>query len=880
MSEFFQGGSERDLQYFDEDKESRDYLVAAGKRLSTVVGEGKLDQSSIESEYLRKNLEDDDLDSLKKRTAALDWFVDKGVVKRQQEGENVIYSMKPKAHKLLKTGRIATVHSLADHVRKITDSHQGDIDEIYEQHDNNRHVKKLSYDIDDDRASILPINELRIGHQDSRAGHALVRQEVDRLSKTPKHERPDVVLLSNLIQGDFSHSQSKKRAALAIGLDSNNAQFREAKKLLDEVKALDAPVIHNLGPDDQRIAMDYTKDVIREIEGSLKEGVKNNFIPYYEQNKLTQNKLFQEHYRFQMDYALPLCYRLGRRLRTANEVEELTNGLHSQSEYLLLYQNIKEGLPLPDELGIDEADVVKSGDKYPDGSVVVDDFDLTFNTAGGQQKVKYRHSTGLTPESLLGNHMDKPLRQLGNIGMMGGELAELNLRGRGQEMVYATSSRSGVLSLPGLADPIKSLDTRALHREVPGDASKRFDASRGRLIKPALDTVEMLDNGNIRHNINSGSLMEKSKTIPRMAIFEVCDMQIGSPTARQDYQVKYLSMILDKAKEMPVAIHFAGDIIHGNIYPNMAYEAQSQGLLRPESQMMVVSDMMHKIFGDAPKELRDAVIDVVVQQGNHDEIQRVKNFGGGNHSSNIDYLIRDAKDLFETPESAGKVRHGAVMLTDSGTPVPTWRAYSHYGAYTVLTAHYHLNRGAKGNSGGLPVYHALQRAQGLGNAETPTIILGAHWHNEQLAVINDVVSVVGGAMAERSEFEDGLGYDARPAGTVVEIGGGGPVSVEFVHEKALIDQKIKHGYFSEERLADNGFFDDKDYEPYKHAPYSFDYLPKSALHKAILAGNRQASERTVYETQSRNPNIYDYNGEPIYENELTQRLVKKAKELA
>ncbi|HET8884533.1 MAG TPA: metallophosphoesterase, partial [Candidatus Saccharimonadales bacterium] len=791
------------------------FYIETGREIEAIFGVQSIAESTLDSEITPEATPHLATLDPAVRREVIGLFSDLGLVKTTQPKDDSEPQMQlaKDAHKKLRAGSFISTRNLANHLSEIekTDgNHTDDIDSLYEKHDENRKVKTVRITNEKDSYTILPIGEMRIGHQDSRAGHQLVRNHIARLKETPEDQRPDVILASNLIQGDFSHAQSKKRAALAVGLDSNNAQFREAKKLIDEMKSLDIPVVLNLGSDDLRIAEDYTKDVVQEIGGILREGSKSGFIPYYEQNKLTQNRRFQEHYRFQLDYALPLCYQLGRRLRTADEIQELTGGRVDQSEYLLLYRHIKSGDALPPELELDPDDIVKSGDEYPDGSHTVDDVDLVFTTNSGEHLVKYRHSTGLTPESLPGNHMDTQLKTQGNLGMMGLQLAELNISGRAQEMTYATASRVGVLSLPGLADPINSLDTRSLHREVSGDVSKRFNATRKRLIKPALDTVEMMDNGNIKHNISSAKLMEKAGTLPRMAIFEVCDMQIGSPTARQDYQIKYLSMILDKAKDMPVAIHFAGDIIHGNIYANMAHEAQSIGLLRPESQKMAVSTMLHNVFDEAPRELLNSVIDVVVQQGNHDEIQRVKSFGGGNNDSNIDYLIRDARDIFETPETKGeKVRHGGVMMTDSGTPLPTWRAYSHYGDMSVATAHYHINRGMKGNSGGMPVYHPHQRAQGIGNAENLDLILGAHWHNEQIAVIGDIVSVVGGAMAERSEFEDMFGYDARAAGTIIEMGGGQPLSVEFVHEKAFFDQQIKHGFYTAESLADHGFHDDK-----------------------------------------------------------------------
>ncbi|HET8884524.1 MAG TPA: hypothetical protein VFM68_03570, partial [Candidatus Saccharimonadales bacterium] len=117
-------------------------------------------------------------------------------------------------------------------------------------------------------------------------------------------------------------------------------------------------------------------------------------------------------------------------------------------------------------------------------------------------------------------------------------------------------------------------------------------------------------------------------------------------------------------------------------------------------------------------------------------------------------------------------------------------------------------------------------------------------------------------------------------GTIIEMGGGQPLSVEFVHEKAFFDQQIKHGFYTAESLADHGFHDDKGYDAYKHGPYSFDYLPKSALHKAILRGNRDASERIEHQTSPRNPNLYGPDGKPISLNSVTQRAIDEAKRLA
>jgi hypothetical protein len=322
---------------------------------------------------------------------------------------------------------------------------------------------------------------------------------------------------------------------------------------------------------------------------------------------------------------------------------------------------------------------------------------------------------------------------------------------------------------------------------------------------------------------------------------------------------------------MPVALQWAGDIIHGHIYGGFSDESQAVGLIKIRSQKLVIEEYMMKAFGDAsvPRELLDAVIDVLIQQGNHDEIQ--KKSVPNNNDSNIDYLIHTSRKIFDKPDEPSRVRHIDTFHTSTGTPVPTWMGTTHLGAYTLRTAHYHLQRGVKGNTSGLPLQHAYQRAQGLGKEEDAHIFLGAHWHNEQAGMVGNKLMVVGGAWAERSQFEDTLGYDARMAGTIVFLGGGLPPEVRFVHAENLDARPIKYGFFTAKNLEDHGYRDDPDFDPTKHAQYSNDAWPKSALQKALKDIERRASQLVENEAEMVNPNTYDQDGRPINLNDVTRR---------
>lgn len=815
------------------------------------------------------------------RGAVIKRFVELGLLdySEAEEGDTeIIFGKNKHAAERLRNGAVETarlVHKIVySDVKPREITSLDDVMATYDAHDEASAVSRVELGSTTTRAKILPINELRIGHQDAKDGLALVRETIDLLATLTEEERPNVILVSNLIQGDFKHLQSGRRAALAEGVNTNDEQFTVAKLVLDELRATGIPVVLTLGRDDHRIAKDYTVDVMGELRGIAKNAGKENFVPYYQLNKIEEDAQFQKHRQFQLEYAMPLCYLLGRSLRTAEEVAVDTNGELTTSEYLALYAHVKHGEPLPPELGIDPELLVGLGE-WRDGVCVVDDVDLVVSTEESETEIWYRHSvSGFTPETLLQNHMDSLLGALGAMGTNGGRLPSAIMTGGTQEAVYATRSGAGAISLPGLTNPNQAMGRKGQHTAVQGDPTRRMNLLRKRPSSPAISMYEQWDTGEIALSYINKDLMERADSLPRMAVVELCDFQIGSPTARPDYQIKYLSYLIELAKHMPIAVQFAGDIIHGHIYPNFSDESQAIGLISLKSQKAMVSTMLKKAFWGVPQSLLDSFVDILVQQGNHDEVQkkRVPN----NNDSNIDYIIKDFESILDPQGDKGIVRHNAIFHTETGVPVPTWMGRSEYGAYDILTAHYHIDRGAKGNSGGLPVYHPYMRAVGLGNEERANILMGAHWHNPQSAVLGNKLVIVGGAMAEQSQFEDMRGYSAALAGTISFIGGSKPPKVVSITPEALDHHGVRHGWFTQENLADHGFHDDEGFDSRKHGPYSPDYMPKSAVQKALLHFGRRASQLLDFEAPEQGENVYDANGEAVKINPQTERILAVA----
>lgn len=805
---------------------------------------------------------------------------------RLSEGEKdartyVSIGSKKKASHFLETGLVESARMMSKFY--VTSSKKfDDVDDIIarlDEHDEKSRIDTVELDTKSDSLRILPINELRLGHQDGKEGIRLVKQTVEMIKSMPEEKRPQVITVTNLIQSDFEHRQSQKRRA--NGIKEISEQYDAANKILDLLRETGIPVIVSLGQDDHGIARDSAINIVNEMNGIVKEGGKENFVPYYDINKVMQDKQLPVHQLFYLENIIPLSYRMGRPLRDKEAVRRDTGGDLNYGEYFALYDHIAHGAELPEGLGIDPEVIVPMG-AWKDGLCFVDDFNLVATTEGSTRDIAYRHVTQFTSESLKQNHMTQIMKLLGSLAAKNGtsDMADLVISGQQQEH-YSIANKA--VSLPGLWDTEKSLNRKQFYSAAPGDASRRANLVRGVPGVPTMSMIEMTDDGRFIQSFISKELMDKADSLPRTAVFEFCDTQIGSISARPDLQILYLSYMLETAREMPIAIYVTGDMVHGHIYPTFPEESQSVGLIGLKSQKEMMKSILTSVFDTSDpiiRDLADSIIEVGVQPGNHDKIMRPR--FPNNLDDNIDYMIH----TFQNIVGEERVRHDAVF-NQGGTPVGTWMQRTHLGAYSILSAHYHLER--KGMAGsGAPVADAYRRVQGLGE-KAPDYLMGAHWHNPQTAVLGNTISVIGGPMAGQTEFEDFRGMKATPFGTVTKFGGGEPVAVESISAETLrlrggakiekngrVISGTKFGKFTPDKLEDQGFYDDDGFDPAKHGPYLHEDYPKSASQKAILKLQRAASHLAMYEGHKENPNRYDNNGRPVELNDLTRRAYEIA----
>ena len=752
--------------------------------------------------------------------------------------------------------------------------------ETLKEHNEKRAISELTIETNKEGFSIAPINALKLGHQDSLEGLKLVREYLQHITTLADDEQPDVLLVSDLMQGVFKHNQSQKRSAIPSKLQDANAQFRTAHELLDEMRATGIPVVVSMGENDHREAKDYATDAVRELEEMLSDAQKNDFVHFGQLYKYSQNAMWQEFRQFALDYVIPLGQKYGRRLRTGNEMELDSGGTISQSEFMHLYEHIKLGYTLSPVTGIDPDDLIEPGHWNNDGSIVyVDDCDLVFKLSDGrEERVKYRHALGLTAESLTSNHMKNSQKLLGALGMAAATLDDLPtalMTGQQKEAAMVTHSGVDIVSSPGLTNPMNSVDTRAFYRRTTGDDSLRAFTSRGRAWTPGIYEYSRPAEGIVRYTIYDNDIVERSRSIPRMAIVTYNDWQTGSPTAHLDMVVHAQALAQRYATRMPVAIHGEGDFIHGFIYPNMAREAQAIGLMDLDSQSEMNNGIIRDTWKETPNMVKAGVFDLMWQWGNHDEEQRMRT--PSNHSRNVDSTLEVWRHVLDNPDVAlddSIVRTERVFQGEDGTPVPTWIGRPRYGDVNMAISHFHINSKNYKGGVGLAAYDPFKRLEGMGGFEDIQIASGAHHHNRMHAKANGLWVDIGDANAAgQSEFENMLGmHHSNMSVKVREIGDGQPMTVTYYTEKALVKEDIKYGPYSQEQLADAGYFDDPGANPLRYGMYSLDGSPKTAIQKRLWTKQREASQWANHMSE-------DLHYPKGQQNKVTKRLFEIASRL-
>lgn len=734
-------------------------------------------------------------------------------------------------------------------ITETVDAGLKDTVDIYEKNAAGREVSTYTLDLTDKKSSkTLFMSELLVGHQDSALSE--YSRVIGEIEKLPESEQPDLMVLSGFMQGDFKYFEKPRRSMLVPEFNSMDTQFHHARNLIRRAQETGVPVIYNMSDDDHRICEDYTVEAFKMMQGHAK---KNKSINWAGVDKLRQHPMYYKHLQFQKEVAFPYCLRSGRRLYDANEMSDQTDGEISIDEYYILYNQWEAeqgGRPdlVPEAYTEWLEEVAKT--QLPE-LIITDDVNVEMQTEGKTRNIAVRHYTGYSNKPMYRNHLASSKAWAGSIKGEGDSVDLFVTQNNHESVGTSLGSDTWVVSTPGLIDPRKFTQSRSSRTHAPGDISRRLLA-RGRPTHPGASMYELTDDGRQILTVFNKELLDKADSLPeRLTIAEICDLQFGSISARPDILVKYLDIVRERAiGSGAIALFFGGDHLHGSNYRNFKNESQATGLIAMGSQEDFGIKLFRTAYNDVTPEELKAIQRVMVQPGNHEWNSGTER-GDTAHGY---YFTAGMRSVFErmytragySDEEIDKlVQSHEAMITGDGEYLTGTNAVTYFGAYGALLRHYMLDRGAS-SSGGEPIYQANALAYGgsAGMLKDVDLYMAGHFHHPQFGVFGNKLAVIGGSMAGVTDFEFNRGYKATIAGQLIHIGGGLPVQVEFISDKALHSHTVKHGGFTDAALKEEGFKTDRGFDPIRNGLLNPDSRAKrSAIQKKVLDMMRRTSLR-------------------------------------
>lgn len=646
----------------------------------------------------------------------------------------------------------------------------------------------------------LYISELLIGHHDS-AGD-FYDQVVDRIAKLPHAEKPSMVVLGALMQGDFKHTQKPRRVTLEPEFQKMSSQFAEARRRVDQFLDLGLTVIYNMSPEDHRIAYDYTVEVFREMQNLAKE------VGPASQDKMRAHPQWQIHLDFQNRVVLPYCLDKGRSL--------------NPGEYYELWDRCQKGENLA-----------------PKDFIVTDDVNITINK---DYHTKIRAYMGFSPEPQYQDPLKPASQFIENALANNIPIPDALVMQHNHELVGSSFGDTWLLSTGAAFEPRNFIETRGSKSDARGDISRRLNTTRRRVHAPSAVTHEHTDDGRDIFTIDNEKLNSKSRSLARTVVLLTCDHQIGSITARPDILLKEIDLFRQRVSEVGRgAIQMAGDMSHGRNYPDFPSESQSTGLMAMDSQLRFNERLWRMAFSDMTKRDWDKLQSIVIQPGNHEWNSGTDKWHGYSFVDNhrLAFEVMLARVGYSDQQIKERIKTFDAFTTPKGEVARAFTGIERYGDYGFLNQHFLLARGGKGSGGGSPIYQVPEYVNGLADLAKNIDLYGVgHWHHGAFGLFGDKLGFIAPAKAGQSGYETWRGYRPGIGSLMIHIGGGAPVQLEFVPESTLHNHKIKKGDF-----ANPGFKDDRGHNPQVHGLREGNHVPKSGLQKAVLQLEQDISQR-------------------------------------
>lgn len=758
---------------------------------------------------------------------------------------------------------------------------KGDVEssEIYKSYWEERSVNQISLKLlDKSSVKFAHLTELLYGHKD--ADMDFVDRALSYLENLPPEERPDVIILSGLMFGEYMHVQKALRRVTARDKDGNVVdyprQLAQAKKILDRCRAIGIKVIYNKSDEDERMIESKTWDVVCSIQQAKKGAEKADLIgvainrdereiptSYHAFEKMQRGGTWMREYEFMWDVAFEYMVRKGRELYSRGEMMERF-GVPIEEHFLLMelydahrekrevrpeVKNILDRMEEKGEKVLEDLSFLQ--DEKEQDLVITDNFNLTVQTRGGTHKLVERHTFRQSATSMVQNPLSAAVRISDQMVADGKEDAQLLMCENEEHAVGVLNGDTLIASTPGLR---KFNRNTSSFGEVSSDKARRISSTRCERHMPGVTTIEVTDDGRYLINfLNEKLLGIADKTTERITIPIFSDWQTGSVTARADLAVKALDYILhERLPHTKMVMFFNGDMIQGWNYPKFPIENTGVGLVGVGRQQIFLTNILERMLNEVKH--KGNIEQVTFTDGNHEwnSPHPRSSSIGLSHSLPLAMTFRNASE----GKYNVKLCDYGLQHTNNGAYFMTTTAFEKVQGYGVLVQHILQERGGKGSGGGPPVYQARRLIEGVASFMPDVdVLVGGHYHHPNYLLYDNKLAMVNGSLAGLSGYEWWLGYNPTIGTILLHVGGGKAPQME------ILTAKMLHGYepqgaFAEKNLK--GFSTDKGFDPFIHGYNKIlcdgnekssgpkKRLPQSALQKALW----YESERILWEPRN------------------------------
>ncbi len=695
--------------------------------------------------------------------------------------------------------------------------------------------------------SVCHICEIRIGHQDT--DFRELESTVVRLESMTRAERPDLLVVSGLIQGSFQHTQKSRRSTLVKGLKSSGQQLALAKLLMRRLSSLGITVILNKGDDDKIWCENTVVFMMKAIDEHHTPDKKKKSAHFMQIDRMKGTQMWDMVYDFAWRIALEYQIRVGRRFYSADEVFRMTNGGIKMEESILLllaYKGLTSGESLPSDYGkVLDVDKIPLPGKSFDDFAVVDDccFDVIIKDRAHQFSrrisIMNKHFFRLTANSMIGDPTSAMRSIAAQLNSMGVEKPDVMfIEHELQPFVFATR-HTLVASMPGMQ--LSNIGRRSQYSNIQSDPSHRVMTTRREVAASGTMPLSFYADGSFEVSMVNRHYMGLAGVSKERIAIPLCfDWQTGSVTANSDLQAIFFDYCMHHIlPNYPMYLFYGGDIVQGFNYSHHAFENQRMGLVSVDSQKDFLRSLILCTLTEVPKkDLVDNLKHVGIVPGNH-EWNSGSKWPGVIHCE----MIKSAFELafmnagVFIPVLGGDPNDSRIKVYDSaqdsvGNHYKVWAGHQQVGGYGFRFQHMLVERGTKGQ-GGPPVY-AL-KSQLTGNSESMTgvdILVSGHWHSPQVLKVGNVTAVITGSLAGISGYEYLKALHATIGCSVIFVGGGLPPTIRFLNAESLAKYEPQ-GFYSRKNLASLGCKDDQGFDRLKHGFSRFAGQPQSAIQKFL-----------------------------------------------